>query len=162
MVWNGEIRLSDLPSMQAASAIKQYAMAQGVTYVDDITGRTNKITFGAGLPSLETAIDIMRGQSPDAALNGHKVRSFYNNILAQSHSGGSVTIDVHAVSAAVGQAISSQDKRMVVMQSPKTTAYSAKGVYSLFADAYRKVAKDHNLSPEQVQAIVWLQWRANN
>ena len=77
----------------------------------------------------------------------------------QAGSTRSVTVDTHALSAAVGKKVPAQDKRMVVLQSPSSRAYSVKGAYSIFADAYRNVAKKYNISPEQAQALIWIQWR---
>jgi hypothetical protein len=160
--WNGSQHLSDLSSMEAAAYVKASAKKAGLSYTDDMNGKTYKVTWSCGLAGMDNAVRIYRGESPDEVLNGHKVRSFYNNILANEDSGRSITIDTHALSAAVGVKVPAQDERMDVLATPTNRQYSVKGAYSLFADAYRRVADAHGLSPEQVQALVWIQWRKTN
>ena len=110
----------------------------------------------------------------DALGEKHKVRSFYNNIIAPDAPNGDVTVDTHAVG--VGLLRSLSGKAAAVMhclgtspQGDKPPGWSAasksaitglSGTYALYADAYRAVAKDLGILPQQVQAITWQAKRA--
>ncbi|HUT77118.1 MAG TPA: hypothetical protein VM285_05495, partial [Polyangia bacterium] len=159
--WDGTRRLSDMEPMEASAAIKAYDKAAGLQYVDDVNGKDYGVTWSCGLNGISTAVTIYRGASPDDVLGGHKVRSFYNNIYGGADSNGSVTVDTHAVSAALGEKVTAVDPRMgKIMASPSNREFSTKGVYPMIADAYRTVAVRYGMTPEDVQAMVWLQWRA--
>lgn len=156
--WDGRARLSTMQGMEAAAAIKAYARSVKLTYRDDVTGKEQGVTWSCGLSGISQGVRILRGESPDSVLGGHKVRSFYDNIWGTGSR--SVTVDTHAVSAALGQKVTAQDPRMgKIMAGPSSREYSTKGVYPLIADAYRRVAHKYKLRPDQVQAIVWLEWR---
>ena len=149
-------RLSELDPMRAAAALKAMGKADGVSFIND-AGKREGARWTCGLPGISDAIRIARGEAPDDVLGGHKVRSFYNNILLGST--GDVTIDTHAISAAMGEKVTSQDARMTIMDAPALAEYGTEGAYPIIADAYRTVAAENGLSPEQAQAIIWLQWR---
>ena len=101
---------------------------------------------------------------------GHKVRSFFNNILDPHSPNHDVTVDTHAVGAALLSAIGAssvpvnhnfgltpekkdQPKGWTSASGSAITGLS--GTYGLYADAYRAAAKQLGVEPLQVQAVVW-------
>jgi hypothetical protein len=124
------------------------------------TGWTQNVAIAYGLardpgaPVAQTQLFEDRARAilfgdgdPYFVLGGRKVRSFFGNISAPLRS-GPVTVDRHAVAAAVGWASPSHAK---LLERP--------GAYQLVASAYRAVARRHGMRPHEVQAIVWLVWR---
>lgn len=168
-------RLSSLDAPNAAAALKLMSQrgfgtpdGQALRSLDtpDPTGRRQpgaKVSWSCGVGNgIRPAVEIARGGEPAANLGGHKVRSFYNNMLLGSHTAnGYVTIDTHAVSLALDMKLASTDKRLKsgFAGSPKNLAEGSSGTYAVFATAFRNVAARHSMLPQQVQAITWLQWR---
>ena len=101
----------------------------------------------------------------------HKVRSFYNNILDPHSPNGDVTVDTHAVGAALleplggttvpvahalGMGLDKKGKaKYPGFVAAGTNAQGVSGIYGLYAEAYRRVARDLNLEPRQLQSITW-------
>jgi len=101
----------------------------------------------------------------------HKVRSFYNNILDPNGPNGDVTIDTHAVAAALLRPLSGQATEVHhnFGSSPEkvkqgadwfgATKNSAKtgvqGNYGLYAEAYRRAAAERGVLPREMQSITW-------
>jgi hypothetical protein len=99
----------------------------------------------------------------------HKVRNFYNNILDPHSKNGDVTIDTHAVGAALLSAPAGGD--VPVMHSLSTTPSLANkpprweavgtsvlgvsGIYGLYAEAYRRAATQLKIEPRQLQSVTW-------
>ena len=132
------------------------------------------------IPSIANAVSAMDSKGDmkvisDSLGDRHKVRSFYNNIVAPHAPNGDVTVDTHAVGAALLRPLSGSDT--AVMQalgtaplgSEKPPGWKAasnsvvtglKGTYGIYADAYREVAKDVGILPQQLQAITWQAKRA--
>lgn len=94
----------------------------------------------------------------------HKVRSFYNNIVAPRSPYGDFTSDTHQANvslllpmggsyAIVGDMLGggAQGKPFVGAAPGQGVA----GTYPIFADAHREVAAELNLLPRQVQSITW-------
>ena len=164
-------KLSDHPPMVQAALIKAMSQighgthdGQPLAYRDDVTGNKSKVSWSCGLDGVAKAIRIWKGETPHEVLNGHKVRSFYNNMLTgRSNNHGDVTMDTHAVSAAAGRKWSAQsDPIKAFTAGTSLKSHGSKGLYAQFADSYRRVAAKHGLSPEQAQAVIWLQWRVDN
>jgi hypothetical protein len=104
--------------------------------------------------------------------NKHKVRSFYNNILDPDSDNDDVTMDTHAVGAALLSPMS-QDHTAVVhslgskpknaaearrlnYESPTSNARNGmNGTYPVYAEAYRQLAKELKLRPRVLQSITW-------
>lgn len=87
----------------------------------------------------------------------HKVRSFYNNIIAP-YSGDDVTIDTHAVAAALLRPLGSSD----IEVGHNFGSYSANsditgiyGTYGIYAEAYRRAAAQAGVLPREMQSITW-------
>ena len=102
-------------------------------------------------PSIENISSQMGGQ--------HKVRNFYNNIIAPNDPYGDVTIDTHAVAASHLEPFSGKSDPVVknfggvgAASSAKT---GAKGTYGIYADAYRNAADQIGILPRELQSITW-------
>ena len=88
----------------------------------------------------DKALVILDGSEPLDVLGGHKVRSFYHNILCPNDT-AHVTIDRHAI--------------RVVAETTKLNVVPDKDYY-LIADMYKDAARELELVPCQLQAIAWL------
>jgi hypothetical protein len=88
----------------------------------------------------------------------HKIRNFYNNIIDPMSKDGDVTMDTHAIAAALLLPLSGKSTQVGQNFGTKT-ANSAplgiKGLYYAYADAYALAAKEAGLLPRQVQSITW-------
>lgn len=80
-------------------------------------------------------------------LKGKKVVEFAENIILPERC-QQVTIDTHAISIALG-------KRFTTKSAPKLRITE----FTRISAAYIQVAAEHNISPNQCQAITWLVWR---
>jgi hypothetical protein len=90
--------------------------------------------------------------------DAHKIRSFDNNIIAPNSLSGDVTIDTHAVAAALLRALSGKSKEVKHNFGSKgltSTANGVMGAYGLYGDAYREVAKNNGLLPLIEQSVTW-------
>jgi len=114
-------------------------------------------------------------ESVSMSLGGaHKVRNFYNNIIAPNSNLGEVTIDTHAMAAAVFKPLSAKSYEVahVFGGTPvkglrgipegveRAGAGSSKsngigGIYGIVADAYREAAAELGLLPRELQSITW-------
>ena len=100
----------------------------------------------------------------------HKVRNFYNNILAPKAPWGDVTIDTHAVAAALIRPLSGSSaevhhnfgsspekaKQPIGWIPAKNIADNgAQGTYGIYAEAYRRAAQQLGVLPRELQSITW-------
>ena len=90
--------------------------------------------------------------------NEHKVRNFYNNIVAPNSPKGDATIDTHAVAA--GHLLPMGSSAKEVKHNFGTSGSSAasvgvSGTYHMYMDAYTAAAAERGLQPRQMQSIVW-------
>lgn len=95
------------------------------------------------------ALRILAGEHPDDVLGGHKVKSFYRNIV-NPEDPQTVTIDKHAHDIARGMPPGYRRKQDLDM------GLSSKNRYDHFVTAYATAT--HRLGeavPSQVQAITW-------
>jgi ribosomal protein S18 acetylase RimI-like enzyme len=134
-------------------------------YVTKNDDGESSITWG-GFSTIGKAVSILRSGSVkniDKMLGGeHKVRNFYNNIVAPQSEQGHVTIDTHAIAAALVKALSGNTPE--VKDNFGTAGSNAEtgagGSYGLFADAYRDAAAKRNVLPREMQSITWEAVRA--
>lgn len=114
------------------------------------------------------AVEIFENPSLDVIHNrlgfGNKVRSFYNNLLAPNAPHGDVTIDTHAVAAAVLSPVSQSSLPVgqnfgSAKGSIKSAVEGVNGTYGIYADAYRQAADRLGLLPRALQSITWEQIR---
>jgi hypothetical protein len=88
----------------------------------------------------------------------HKIRNFYNNIIDPMSKDNDVTMDTHAVAAALLMPLSGNSKEVGQNFGTGTSnsgPLGIKGLYYAFAEGYKKAAEDLNLLPRQVQSITW-------
>ena len=89
----------------------------------------------------------------------HKIRNFYNNIIDPMSEDGDVTMDTHAIAAALLLPLSGGSVQVTQNFGGKGTAgsdaFGIKGLYYAYADAYALAAKEAGLLPRQVQSITW-------
>jgi hypothetical protein len=86
----------------------------------------------------------------------HKVRNFYNNILVPNSRNGHVTIDTHAVAAALLRPLSGNSLEVKHNFGGASNAISGlQGTYALYEEAYRRAAKELGLLPRELQSITW-------
>jgi len=122
----------------------------------------NDSKFAWGYPrTMGKAVQIMRDGSRetlnDALGAGHKVRNFYNNIIAPNSKGGEVTIDTHAVAAGTFEPHSGTADA-VTHNLGGGSAHGDSGItgsYPIYADAYREAARRRNMLPREMQSITW-------
>tara|TARA_R110002051_G_scaffold194581_2_gene262842 strand:- start:9038 stop:10651 length:1614 start_codon:yes stop_codon:yes gene_type:complete len=100
----------------------------------------------------------------DALGQYHKVRNFYNNIRNPNSPNGYITVDTHAVAAALLRPLAGKDREVAHMfgsgkvgeRGPKNSSISGvQGLYGLYADAYRRAAGERFVQPRQMQSITW-------
>ena len=91
----------------------------------------------------------------------HKVRNFYNNIVAPNSPYGDATMDTHAVAAALlmplGSSAPQVSDNFGAGKAGKTSksGQTVSGTYYVYLDAYRRAAKEVGLQPRQMQSITW-------
>lgn len=136
------------------------------------------VTYACGVHHMGRAVAIAQGADPNEVLNGHKVRSFYNNIRDPKNQHNDVTVDSHAFSIAMGRRISNSDPEYRFFSGSSVKAeeswtgekisavgnsatYGTSGLYSVFADSYRAVGARQTppMSAREVQAATWTEWR---
>ena len=115
-----------------------------------------------GFGNIEKAIRMIQDGSREnisASLGDrHKVRSFYNNILNPMSDRGDVTIDTHAVAAALLQPLAGADIEVshnLGTSGDTSSITGVKGSYGVFADAYREAAAEAGVLPREMQSITW-------
>lgn len=129
-------------------------------FVTNKDGSNTRSTWGS-LNEIGKAISIIRDplyENVVASLGAqHKVRNFYNNILAPNAPHGDVTIDTHAVAAALLRPLSANSKEVGVNLNgpPGSAATGSIGTYGINAEAYRRAAIARGLLPRQMQSIAW-------
>jgi len=132
-----------------------------------------KVGWGSNV-EIAKAIYVLTHQSREATSlamgNQHKVRNFFNNILAPDAPHGDVTIDTHAVAAALLRPLSgssaevhhnfgsspSKKKQPEGWIAAKSIGDSgAIGTYGIYAEAYRRVAESLGITARELQSITW-------
>lgn len=124
-------------------------------------GNLSTAAWNVPADNIQKAISILGDGSREnisAQLgNAHKVRNFYNNLLAPNDPAGHVTMDTHAVAAGQLKPLAGEDTAVSHNLSgpPKATNDGVTGFYGLYADAYRMAAKKLGIQPRQLQSITW-------
>jgi phage-related protein (TIGR01555 family) len=124
-------------------------------------GTPRRVTWGT-FNSIAKAISV--AENPDVEnisrqMGGHhKVRNFYNNITSPQATKGDVTIDTHAIAGAHLLPLGGESaivKNGLGTSGPKDAASGTKGLYGLYAEGYRRAAKDREVLPREMQSITW-------
>ena len=110
------------------------------------------LTSGYLRANLAKARAILAGADIAATLKSDKVTNFYLGIVTSGRKG--VTIDRHAYAIAV-------NKRFGDDETPKLAGKRYAAVAECYIRASRILSKEYemNISPAQVQSVVWCQWR---
>lgn len=139
-------------------------------YGDIVMGQSGqpKGTGWGSLAEISSAVDVLNNPSIEnisRQMGGqHKVRNFYNNILAPNSPRGEVTIDTHAVAAGLLQPFSGKDAAVLHnfgsglkgKGGTKNSAFTGnKGTYGIHAEAYRRAAEQRGILPREMQSITW-------
>ena len=138
-------------------------------FATNANGAKSKAGWGS-LAEIAKAIRAVETGGGKENLNGlmgekHKVRSFYNNLLAPNSPRGDVTIDTHAVAAGLLRPLSGNDLEVAhnfanyagkgMPGVAGSAASGIQGTYPLYAEAYRRAAKERGILPRQMQSITW-------
>lgn len=141
----GTYKLSQLPD----DVVGRFANASYRTTLASGPGSTT------GWPNVSNAISIWRGESPDDALGGNKLRSFYNDLLTSGRS-DSPTIDRWQGRAMTGN----PDFKPASLGSP--SAYiknpdwvTNAGSFPYFTSALDMAAARVGATPNDMQAVSW-------
>ena len=143
--------------------------------VTSASGAPSKAAWGS-IPEISKAVQAFESGGDMNVLiplmgNKHKVRSFYNNILDPDGVQGDVTIDTHAVAAALLRPLSGgstevhhnfgsspmkakrKDDWLGAMKNQKGSGIQ--GAYPIYAEAYRRAAAERDVLPREMQSITW-------
>ena len=136
-----------------------------------LTGKGEEAgTAWGSLDQIAKAISVIEDSSiqniSNRLGNQHKVRNFYNNIFAPMDEAGDVTIDTHAVAAALLRPLSGNSievshnfgtkaKGSNVPGGANNSVAGSNGTYGLYAEAYRQAAKERGVLPREMQSITW-------
>jgi hypothetical protein len=115
------------------------------------------------LANVEKAVTSLRSGGDmtkiSAALgDAHKVRNFYNNLIAPRGPWNDFTNDTHNVASALLRPLSGADRLVAEglgNAGPKSGIEGARGTYGMFADAGRAVAEKEGVLPFQIQSPTW-------
>ncbi len=106
------------------------------------------ISAGALGVSVRKADAIYQGADVLATLKAPKTSAFAL-VIADPTDTQNVVIDRHALSVAHGRQVT----------EPEVTALGRKGMYDVYATAYRKAAAEAGITASQMQAVTWVVWR---
>lgn len=135
---------------------------------------TARMANSTGFDGVIRAASILKGADPATILGGAKVRSFYSNIM--NPHGNRVTIDtwmyramtpprtiftIGKVTGTLRELEAAGKRTQDLFQGVPSGHGVGKnvGLYPMFADAVRRVARRHNMTPAALQAVVWEQAR---
>ena len=167
-------KYKDLTPLQKAIWIRMYDEAYNSPNYEIISpeGRkvglvkkndgTNANVAHQSFPFIQKAIAVLddpsRGNISNQLGEAHKIRNFYNNILLPKIAKEDVTIDTHAVAAALLRPFAQKSTEVTHNFGagiPKSSITGAKGTYGIYADAYREAAKQRGILPREMQSITW-------
>jgi predicted lactoylglutathione lyase len=132
-------------------------------WVVNMDGKTRSRAAWGSFNEMSKAVAIVEdGAIPNISdLLGaqHKVRNFYNNIFNPASEHGDVTIDTHAVAAALLRPLSGSSVEVTHnfggTGSASSSITGAQGTYGIYAEAYRRAAAERGVLPREMQSITW-------
>ena len=143
-------------------------------YIRTNAGAFNKVAWGSAheISNAIAALDIDNIEMlSDLLGDRHKVRNFYNNILIPLSDKGFVTIDTHAVAAALLMPLGGDSTEVAhnfgsggkkpkgstePMVNPSNSSINGiSGTYPIFASAYQEVAEELGIQARELQSVVW-------
>ncbi|MEK9748663.1 MAG: hypothetical protein VW333_08100 [Pseudomonadales bacterium] len=143
--------------------------AQDALAIDlETVGEKSKTSWG-GFGEIAKAVSVIDDPSYENITlrmgAKHKVRNFYNNILSPNADAGDVTIDTHAVAAALLQPLAGSDIEVAhnlatsagkgIPNARSSALTGVQGTYGIFAEAYRRAAAERGVLPREMQSITW-------
>jgi site-specific DNA-cytosine methylase len=115
-----------------------------------------------GFSTIAKTLRILEDPNNNAILSkqlgaAHKVRSFYNNIIAPNSKRGEVTSDTHNVAAGLMLPLGGSAPEVAANLSgpPEQSELGVYGTYPIYADAVREAAAQRGLLPREMQSITW-------
>jgi hypothetical protein len=164
--------MDDDPELQAWAIrmLAQHKFGRFYPALSPEGDRLDLVLTNAGRPAFNTwgsCLEIIKCVSilKDGSLENisaqlgdeHKVRSFYNNIIAPNSPFGDTTMDTHAVAAANLMPFASGDieVRHNLGSASSSQPLGISGMYHLYLKAYRDAAALRGLQPRQMQSITW-------
>ena len=158
-----------------AWAIRVIAQSEFGRYYQILSPEGNPVgiqTNDDGSPSMNTwgstseirkALSVIENGSLENISNSlgdqHKVRNFYNNIVAPNSPYGDATIDTHAVAAGLMMPLGASATQVLhnfggskIKNDPQN---GVSGTYHIYLEAYRRAARERNIQPRQMQSITW-------
>ena len=167
-------RYDDLTLLQKAIYVRMFDEANNSAHYQIISPEGQKVglvktKFGEpsnvahqSFPFIKKAITVLDDPSRETIskeLGGaHKIRNFYNNILLPKLAKEDVTIDTHAVAAALLRPFAQKSTEVTHnfgAGMPSSSITGAQGNYGIYADAYREAAKKRGILPREMQSITW-------
>jgi GNAT superfamily N-acetyltransferase len=132
-------------------------------WVYNADGTTRSKTAWGSFVEIGKAISIFKdGSIANISANlgeQHKVRNFYNNIFNPASRHGDVTIDTHAVAAALLRPLSGSATEVLhnfgAGGAASSSVFGSKGTYGIYAEAYRRAADQRGVLPREMQSITW-------
>jgi len=111
---------------------------------------------------IQKALEIIRdGELSNISRNlgdAHKVRNFYNNIVAPHSKWGDLTNDTHAIAAGLMKPLGQSDWQVLEGLGNGGTSNAATGslgFYPIYAEAYRRAATLRKALPREMQSVTW-------
>jgi hypothetical protein len=137
---------------EISDARKDYGVHNVDTAPAELIAKWHPARRGVMVGNFAKAIEISRGKNPNnpEVLSGSKVRSFWDNIVNPGTS-RSVTIDTHMLRAMLNKPNMTEKQAQHLISGP--------GRYEVLAQSVRVAARKAGVTPNQLQAIVWTQWR---
>lgn len=129
-------------------------------------GKFQKAAWGS-YGEIAKAVSIIQDGSPsnihERLGNAHKVRNFFNNISDPQAAEDFVTIDTHAVAAALLEALSGTSPQVEALFSSakKSKATGLQGPYAIYAQAYTELAAEltnelgRRVPARELQSVTW-------
>jgi predicted transposase YbfD/YdcC len=124
-------------------------------------GANAKVAWGS-YSEIGKAVSIINDGSQENITKSlgqmHKIRNFHNNIIDPMSKDGDVTMDTHAIAAALLLPLSGNSTQVGQNFGTNTSnsgPLGIKGLYYAYAEAYALAAKEAGLLPRQVQSITW-------
>ena len=145
---------------------------ENIEWARNANGSRSRVAWGS---NKEISKAVMALTDPDSISvemgDRHKVRNFYNNIVAPFSEEGDVTSDTHAVAASHLKPLSGSSTEVHHNFGTSPTAnkrdenwngavsnskpLGVKGTYSLYVEAHRLAAQRKNVLPREMQSITW-------
>jgi hypothetical protein len=140
------------------------------TWIGAVSGKVGWGSLTEIAKAISALEDSSRENINEVLGKRHKIRNFYNNILAPDSPHGDITIDTHAVAAGLVAPLSGSSIEVfhnfgmapLKKNYPKgwratqsVGASGAFGTYGLYADAYRRAAEARGIHPREMQSVTW-------